>query len=305
MPYVCPRCKSSLAEMNGALLCKACNETYPLHDGIYSCITREKQKEIEPFLRQYKIIREAENRGSDKTQYYLRLPNVNTREWHIRRVSSQKALLTLRDHFNIISPDKIRIADIGAGNCWFTHILSERGYNAYAIDIFDDERDGLRAGKHYLNSSGSPFTRVAAHFDELPFAAGFFDAVIFNAALHYSKNQITTLQEAFRTLTHNGTVLVLDSPIYANRSSGEIMVKERIKYHERLLSKNAETTREETLSSSYLTKEDFMQWERTMDVNVYMQHVFYGVRWMLRPLIAQLRGRRQSASFALIKIIKR
>jgi predicted RNA methylase len=43
----------------------------------------------------------------------------------------------------------LRIADLGAGNCWLSYRLALRGHLPIAIDIQGDPLDGLGAGLHY------------------------------------------------------------------------------------------------------------------------------------------------------------
>jgi SAM-dependent methyltransferase len=92
-----------------------------------------------------------------------------------------------------------------------------------AIDLSDDPFDGLGAARHY----NTPFKTLLAEFDHLPLADKSVDLAIFNASLHYSTNYVRTLQEALRVLQPHGTLVMLDSPMYTDPSSGTRMVQER------------------------------------------------------------------------------
>ena len=93
---------------------------------------------------------------------------------------------------------QLRIADLGAGNCWLSYRLALRGHRPIAIDILGDPLDGLAAGRHYQDRA--PFPRINAEFDDLPLATGSLDAAIYNASIHYSTDYRRTLSEIRRVL---------------------------------------------------------------------------------------------------------
>ena len=50
---------------------------------------------------------------------------------------------------------------------------------------------------------------------------------MFNASLHYSTDYCRTLEESLRVLGPRGTLVILDSPMYSDPTSGQRMVQER------------------------------------------------------------------------------
>jgi SAM-dependent methyltransferase len=118
---------------------------------------------------------------------------------------------------------RLRILDLGAGNGWLSNRLAERGHSVTAIDLSDDPFDGLGAVRHY----GSAFRPVLAEFDRLPIGKTEFDLAVFNASLHYSTNYAATLSETQRVLHPRGTLVILDTPMYTDPTSGAQMVQER------------------------------------------------------------------------------
>src|SRR5207253_9034594 len=70
---------------------------------------------------------------------------------------------------------------------------------------------------------------VQADFDALPFQAGEFDVVILNGSLHYSADPAATLTEAARTLAANGTLVVMDSPMFDRKADGDAMVESQLR----------------------------------------------------------------------------
>ena len=85
------------------------------------------------------------------------------------------------------------------------------------------QRDGLGAARHYP----TPFIRLQADFDHLPLVAGQFDAVIFNASLHYAANPIATLRSATTALMDGGALVVMDSPVFDRDADGQLMLADR------------------------------------------------------------------------------
>src|SRR6185369_7500493 len=131
------------------------------------------------FLDDYVKIRHAEGRGSRDAEYYFALPYRDVTgklqdQWTIRGTSydylERYVLPAIEKHF----ARPLRIADLGAGNCWMSYRLALRGHHPVAIDILGDPLDGLAAGRHYQEHTAFP--RVNAEFDDLPIAAGSLDA---------------------------------------------------------------------------------------------------------------------------------
>jgi SAM-dependent methyltransferase len=125
----------------------------------------------------------------------------------------------------------LRILDLGAGNCWLAYRLTERGHQVAAIDLSVDPLDGLGAHIWYrpelARAGRTPFTLIQAEYDRLPLPSHGVDVALFNASLHYSTDCRVTLREALRVLAPEGTVVIMDSPVYRLASSGEQMVRER------------------------------------------------------------------------------
>ena len=254
-------------------------------------ITRQR------FLEEYRHIRHAEGRGSDRSEYYRALPFCD-------RSDSMSAMWAMRSRTysyfekNILQPLEsveqrpLDVLDLGAGNCWLSHRLSFRNHRPVALDIFADERDGLRSARHYPK----PFPVVECDFDHLSFPAKSFDLAIFNASLHYSIDYLWTLSEVRRCLRQSGAVVILDSPIYRLREHGERMVKE----------KHAEFLRRYGFSSDALPSIEFLDTltlqflEQRLGLEWSVYKPWYGWRWHSRPLRAFLRRRRPPSKFWIL-----
>jgi SAM-dependent methyltransferase len=188
----------------------------------------------------------------------------------------------------------LRILDLGAGNCWLSYRLAERGHDVAAVDLSTDARDGLGANAWY--GRAGRVLPVRAEFDHLPFAGHQAHLVVFNASLHYSADCAATMAEAARVLCPDGCLVVIDTPVYRDGSSGERMVQER----------EADFMARYGFRSNALSSENYLTWRRLSDLAVAVGirwdifTPFYGVSWLVRPWKARVRRRREPASLPLL-----
>ncbi len=249
------------------------------------------------FLEDYRCIRHAEHRGSDTSDYYRALPSCD-------RSDPNAAMWAIRSrtyfHFvkNVLEPQEsyangpLDVLDLGAGNGWLSNQLSLRGHRPVAVDIFTDERDGLRAARHYEKA----FPVIEADFDRIPLFSKSFDLAIFNASFHYSVDYVQTLSEVRRCLRPSGLFVILDTPIYRLREHGERMVEEK---HAAFLKSYG--FRSDALPSiEFLDIPTLQTLQETLQLEWQILKPWYGWRWHLRPLNALLRNRRPPSKFWIL-----
>jgi ubiquinone/menaquinone biosynthesis C-methylase UbiE len=245
----------------------------------------------------YARIRDAEGRGSEDAEFYLGLPyndvtGSNSRQWNIRaRSFDYLAKRILRR----TAPDRAKILDLGAGNCWMSYRLALAGYSPVAVDLLDNNRDGLGAASHYQSRLSPLFPRFQAELSRLPFQDGQFDVVIFNASFHYSEDYESTLREAFRCVKQDGAVIVSDTPWYAREESGMQMVRER----QMSFARQHGTASNSIKSREYLTSERLRTLEDQLSIQWTTYSPWYGFKWAMRPLVAKLRRKREPSTFRL------
>jgi SAM-dependent methyltransferase len=250
-------------------------------------LAAERQRFLDDYLR----IRRAEGRGSDDPEYYLALPYRDlsgklSAQWAMRGRTYQYF------ESRILGDTPLDILDLGAGTGWMSYRLSLRGHRPVAVDILNDDRDGLRAARHY-----PPFPKFEAEFDRLPFADASFDAVIYNASLHYSSDYAKTLQEARRCLRSKGRIVVLDSPIYERRDHGELM---RLERRAQFLAQYG-TESDHVGSIEYLDLATIEDLARELKINWRIHKPWYGFAWHTRPLKAKLKGSRPPSRFWILE----
>jgi SAM-dependent methyltransferase len=297
----CPTCHTVFpnisAEGRFRMTCARCGFLIAEEGGIIRALTPESKARFEPFAREYKVVRDQEHWGSTSPDYYLSLPFRDMTQlhdwiWRIRaRTWSYIQRRVLRQHERCRT--SLRVLDIGAGNGWLSYRLTQKGYQAVAVDLLDDAIDGLAAAAHYFPHLPRPFLRFQADMNQLPFESGQFDVAIFNASFHYSHDSEETLREAMRCVRRSGIVIIADTPCYRNRQSGERMLKER----EKRFNKNFGMRPSETRNLEYLTPQTISELAEKLSIQWKVGKPWYGVSWALRPIKACVLGLREPSKF--------
>jgi ubiquinone/menaquinone biosynthesis C-methylase UbiE len=292
----CPACgqASSGQTARESIPCPNCGFVLRNEDGIVRAILPARRKLYDRFMQEYSAIRKAEGRCSEKAAYYLALPyrdlsGRNSAQWAMRAKTFR--------HFvrHLLAREPQDILDLGAGNGWMSYRLAKQGHRPVAVDVRTDAQDGLGAAAHYFQR-GLSFPRFEAEFDKLPFCAGQFDVVIFNASLHYSTDYRRTLQEAQRCLRPDGRVVVLDSPVYKRREHGERMREER---HQQFAAQYG--FRSDSIPSIEFLDEPLLRsLSRDLGLKWKIYRPWYGWQWHLRPWKARLLGRRPPSRFWIL-----
>jgi SAM-dependent methyltransferase len=249
------------------------------------------------FLEDYRYIRHAEGRGSDTSEYYRGLPSCgrsdrNAAMWAMRSKTYSYFVKNVLEPVEASAGRPLDVLDLGAGNCWLSHRLSIRNHRPVAVDIFNDERDGLRAARHYPNS----FPVIETDFDHLPLPPESFDLAIFNASFHYSIDYSVTLSELRRCLRPSGFFVILDTPIYRLKEHGARMVQER---HATFLKRYGFPS-DALPSIEFLDFPTVQKLHETLEIDWQILKPWYGWRWHFRPLNAFFRRRRPPSRFWIL-----
>jgi len=296
--FVCPRCQTTLErKASDRLTCPRDGLEFWQIDGIWRFLLPESEAHYSRFIADYESIRRSEGRGSNAANYYRALPykdlnGQHSADWAIRARSFNVLVKNVLTRLQDPLERSLKILDLGAGNGWLSNRLAAQGDRVLAVDLAVNKEDGLGAWREYEHS----FTPVQAEFNHLPVMDRFADAVIFNASFHYSENYAETLKEALRVLSVKGLVVIMDSPVYRRADSGEKMVKER----EEQFKQKYGFASDSLQSENYLTYKRLDQLANELNLTWKRITPSYGLRWMLRPVIAGLLRRREPAKFHLI-----
>ena len=226
--FACPECAAQIDEDgSGHVVCRECGHRFEHGNGVYRFLTASRLAAAEPFIRQYRLVREREGYRVAAPDYYRGLPSVGPAdphevEWRLRRESYQHLQRHVLPRVWFVT---MRVIDVGAGNGWLSHRLASVGHEVVAVDRLDDEEDGLGACRHYATR----FPCVQADFDAPPFAPRQFNLVVFNGSLHYSPDVAATLARARRLLAPGGTLVVMDSPMFRRDGDGHAMVADKLR----------------------------------------------------------------------------
>lgn len=294
----CPQCRSTLESIAlDKLRCPIDATVFEQKDGIWGLLSPDRHTALQRFIDQYAAIRQAEGWGSDEAAYYGALPfedrsGLHVAVWRQRARQYRRLIEWVIEPLERQANRPLHILDVGAGNGWLAYRLAQRGHHVAAIDLQTNARDGLGAHRYY----DAAFLPVQAEFDHLPFETGQADVLIYNGVLHYSTDYTVTLREAWRVLTPPGCVVVLDSPVYYDATSGRSLASER----------QLEFRRRYGVTTDSLPHENFLTPHRLCDLAIELKvtwRLHQRVRgWpaRLRAWRARVAGQRELAHMPLI-----
>jgi SAM-dependent methyltransferase len=290
----CPCCRTNVR----GLRCNMCGFQMKIGNGLIYALPPDRAAHYSRFIADYARIRAAEGRGSKDASFYLALPykdttGNNSDQWHIRARSYDYLATHILPRTAPLKGAKI--LDLGAGNGWMSYRLTLAGYSPAAVDLLDNDQDGLGAADHFRAHVPSMFPRFQAELTCLPFEDEQFDVAIFNASFHYSEDYEATLREAFRCVKVGGTVIVSDSPWYAREESGQRMLMER----RAVFAARFGTASDSIQSLEYLTPGRLRALEERLSIRWTIHSPWYGLKWALRPIKAKIRGKREPSRFRI------
>lgn len=291
----CLVCDQPLAREKAmqSMCCEGCGQKYRwVGGGYWDFLPTEREAYFAGFLKDYETIRSLEGRDDFAPDQVHCLPFAGyaperADEWRIRAKSYQALISALE----LDSPPERRILDLGCGNGWLSARLSGLGHSVCAVDIHVAEGDGLGS----IGNLGSHITPIRAEFDRLPLRPNSIDIVIFNGSIHYTENLEISLRQAFGVLAGDGTVIIMDSPLYSSDSAGDAMVKDLRDTFRRSYGISMSTRSH----IHYLTWQRIEEIGRSLGLQWRIIRPWYGLGWAMRPIFAKLRRSRQPAEFAL------
>jgi SAM-dependent methyltransferase len=298
----CPVCQRLLFLTRSQLsfLCNECGFLMSHTNGIRRALHPERERHFSQFVRDYETVRAREGRSSSFPDFYLSLPykdltERNSWQWQIRARTFRCLEKRILPAIERARPRGCDVLDIGAGNCWFSFRMALRGHRPVAVDLLDNDADGMGAAKHYFSHLPTAFPRFQAEMDHLPFTSAQFDVVVFNASFHYSVDYGRTLGEALRCLRRPGFVIIADSAFYARDEIGQAMLAER----RATFQKQFGFASDSIPSLEYLTPASLNNLEEVFSLHWNKITPWYGWKWAMRPWKARVLRRREPSRFHL------
>jgi SAM-dependent methyltransferase len=296
----CSVCRKPILDLSDAQ-CAYCGFRMLEANGIFRTLTPDREEHFKQFIHEYELVRAREGRGSSSPEYYLALPfrdltGRNSWQWEIRGRTFRHMEKYIFPYVERAYPRGADVLDIGAGNCWLSFQIALRGHRPVAVDLLDNDTDGLGSAQHYFSRLPRPFPRFQAEMDHLPFAAGQFDVVIFNASFHYSMDYGKTLREALRCLRRPGFVIIADTPLYRRDESGKSMLDEKRAAFRQKYGFPSDSVP----SCEYLTPFMLDDLAKALGLQWKILKPWYGMQWAIRPIKARILRRREPSKFFLI-----
>jgi 2-polyprenyl-3-methyl-5-hydroxy-6-metoxy-1,4-benzoquinol methylase len=160
------------------------------------------------FSDEYLALRKKENRVLTDNQVKI-LPqtkkgNPNFNEWHLRQKTANRFLNYLKNK------QTLSILDIGCGNGWFSHKMSELDHNIVALDVNLEE---LEQASRVFKTENLQFV-YADIFELNDKFINKFDVITLNASVQYFQDFEWLMSTLKSFLKMNGEIHILDSPFY-------------------------------------------------------------------------------------------
>jgi SAM-dependent methyltransferase len=118
----------------------------------------------------------------------------------------------------------LTVLEVGARTCEASLLALADGDSVAAVGL--DVDDGLRQA---VPPPRGFLVRAEGAMDCIPLEAGLADLVIAQGALHYALRPVRALVEIRRVTRRGGWLLVIDTPVFADRAQGEAWVAERMR----------------------------------------------------------------------------
>jgi uncharacterized protein len=201
----CPVCKGALTlngdfEAYGFLLCKSCNQKYPVNAGIPHMLPPQLQSLLEENDRDASLSIKEANIGYGSVYQ-------KDRESHDYRSDMSAHCLVPRgmayilEHLKGTGP---RILETCCATGTTASYLYDAGYRPMCFDISPESISSL------LERHPNICQPFIADAENLPLQNRSFDTVIFNGALHHLPNPRYALEESFRILQSGGQVVIVE-----------------------------------------------------------------------------------------------
>ncbi|KQV56076.1 MULTISPECIES: bifunctional 2-polyprenyl-6-hydroxyphenol methylase/3-demethylubiquinol 3-O-methyltransferase UbiG [unclassified Caulobacter] len=251
------------------------------------------------FAAAYARHRAAEGRGHSG-EALMALPYLRggplARQWAVRARSFETLV------GDVVAPlakrlgRPLSVLDLGAGNGWLSWRLALAGHSAIALDIREDEVDGLGAARALAARAEGRMQLRPGSFAAISAPDASVDLAVFNAALHYALDLPAVLAEAARVVRPGGRLAIVDSPFYRREADGVAMVAEKKAGASQRFGEGADVLLAPPFIE-FLTRARLAEASAASGLAWRRRRVLYPLWYEARPLLARLRGQRVPSRF--------
>lgn len=194
------------------------NVKYEIKNGVYKIIKEPFTSQLNDFLKGYYDNAPNYKYTTDYKKLPFVFPEVHGAEWKFRRAS-----LNIAQRF-IQNGTYTSFLEIGPWNGWLTHHLSKIMSKGVAVDLFDDDINGLQIIRHYENPKWIP---IQCDVEELDFFKVKFDLIILNHCAQFFNNRTAAITQLKSLLNKGGAILILGSTVFTDASEKRLEVEEQ------------------------------------------------------------------------------
>lgn len=212
----CPKCQEHDFEImptsqdhqeirEGSLTCQRCGYVYNIHRGIVDLLPNP----TETILKEQQGWIDLHGEMSDElVETMLSLPYYGEDPMWINIGHNFDRVL------EAVDVTGKSILDLGAGRCWSTRRLMQRGAaHAVALDILTTRYIGLETAEIFFDTDGLYFERLLGDMNDLPLQDAKFDIVFSTATIHHSSDLERTFGEIARVLIPGGIAMIVNEPV--------------------------------------------------------------------------------------------
>jgi SAM-dependent methyltransferase len=180
------------------------------------------------FEESYLAVRQLEGRVYTPSQIRslpdLTEPLLESHGWELRSQTAKRFR-----HYLLQRRQGLRILDVGCGNGWFTHLMSDFPKVQQVVGLDVNETELRQAAEVWGASHKLQWVYADIFTAALPLAG--FELITFNASVQYFPDFAALIQRATELLAPEGEIHILDSPFYDSEEAQKAAQKRTLDYY--------------------------------------------------------------------------
>lgn len=184
---------------------------YTREEEVICLIKPELKDKVDAFESIFAESRKADRFYQPAVEHYSELPfgpeGKAHKVWKSRRQDLEILVQAVRERTGL------KVLEIGPWMGWLSNHLAKEGQEVTVVDYFLNDREGLKARKHFSNPN---WTSIQMDLRDLSVLDEKFDLIIFNHCLHFMPEPHEMLASARKMLLPGGKVVILGMSIYSH-----------------------------------------------------------------------------------------